>query len=261
MKTIAYTALLYGKDYLASAIRSVIDAVDEYHILYTPVGSHGHRTDVPCPETREELYEIARQAAGNKFHWHESQWAYEGQQRDSIMQYAPDADVILVVDADEVWSERLAQNLINDYAAMLTMNGHPWGIRRLRIPIVHYWRSFYRCVQQDPAFPERMIFPKVEGEHVGTASVPLGNGVHYGIHHFGYAQRPEIVEYKQLTHGHKSEWRKDVDWFHDKFMANAQTDCHPVGSDYWNPETVDPFALGLPEWMREHEYAGMAVIE
>ena len=81
------------------------------------------------------------------------------------------------------------------------------------------------------------------------------------LHHFGYAQRPEIVEYKQLTHGHRSEWRRDCDWFHDRFMANAQRDCHPVGSQYWNPETVDPFALGLPEFMRAHPYAGMEVIE
>lgn len=257
MKTIAYTALLYGKDYLASAIRSVIDAVDEYHVLYTPVGSHGHRTDVPCPETREELYEIARQAAGNKFHWHESQWAYEGAQRDSIMQYAPDADVILVVDADEIWTDRLAHNLISDCKVHVNNN----NMKRMRIPIIHYWRSFYRCVLHDPAYPERIIFPKAEGEHVGTASIPFGNGIYYGIHHMGYAQRPEIVEYKQLTHGHKSEWRKDVDWFADKFMANAQQDTHPVGSEFWNPEQVDPFALGLPEWMREHAYAGMSVIE
>lgn len=257
MKTIAYTALHYGTDYLDAAIRSVIDAVDEYHVLFTPVGSHGHRTDVPSPETREELYEIARQASGNKFHWHENTWDYEGQQRDSIMQYAPDAEVILVLDADEVWSTQLAHHLIADYESMLRLNGHPWGIKRLRIPIIHYWRSFYRCVLHDPAFPERMIFPKAEGDHVGTASIPRERP----IHHFGYAQRPEIVEYKLLTHGHRGEFRRDVNWFHDKFMANAQQDCHPVGSTYWNPETVDPFALGLPEWMRQHKYAEMSVIE
>lgn len=257
MKIIAYCALHYGTDYLGSAIKSVIDSVQEFWILYTAIGSHGSRTDTPCPDTKDELYQIAKDAAGSKLRWRQSEWPYEGAQRDSIHQYVPDADVILTVDADEVWSINLAHNLIEDYEAMARLNGHPWGISRLRIPMVHYWRSFYRCVLHDPAFPERMIFPKVVGGSTNTATIPFG----HGIHHFGYAQRPEIVEYKILTHGHRSEWRHDVDWFQDRFMANAQTDCHPVGSEFWQPEEVDPFALGLPEWMLAHPYANMQVIE
>jgi hypothetical protein len=245
MKVISYTALHYGRDYLASAIRSVIDSVDEHHVLYTAIGSHGSRTSIPCPETRDELYAIAEAAAGSKLRWHDGEWPYEGAQRDSIHQYAPDADVILVVDADEVWSTGLADEVLS------TLGNQ----RRYRLPIIHYWRSFYRAVLHDPAFPERVIVPNSFSGGIGAFD--KRDGV---IHHFGYAQRPEIVEYKILTHGHRGEWRHDVDWFHDKFMANAQTDCHPVGSDHWNPETVDPYSLGLPEFMREHEYAGMEVI-
>lgn len=256
MKIIAYTALLYGRDYLASAIRSVIDAVDEHHVLYTPIGSHGHRTDVPCPETREELYEIARAAAGSKLHWHEGTWAYEGAQRDSIHTYAPDADVILVVDADEVWSEGLARKVADGYQQARESQQY-WAFKRIRVPMIHAWRSFGCWVMHDPAYPERIIYPKADRE-ITTATLDIPGGL---IFHFGYAQHPEIVQYKQLTHGHKAEWRRDVDWFADKFMANAQVDCHPVGSEYWSPEAVDPFALGLPEWMREHLYANMAVIE
>ena len=243
MKVIAYTALHYGKDYLASAIRSVIDACDEYWVLYTPEGSHGHRSSIPCPETRDELHDIAYAAAGRKLKWADGHWHYEGEQRDRIN--------ALVPDADEVWSEGLAQGVI--YAEERAREN---GTKRFRLPIVHYWRSFYRCVLHDPAFPERVIFPQIsEG---GVADTITGWGV---IHHFGYAQRPEIVEYKQYVHGHKAEWRRDVDWFRDRFMANAQHDCHPVGSDYWNPEPVDPFALGLPAWMKDHAYAQMGVIE
>ena len=62
-KVIAYTALHYGKEYLADAIRSVIDYVDQYWVIYTPVGSPGHRTDAPCPESKEELSWIANDAA------------------------------------------------------------------------------------------------------------------------------------------------------------------------------------------------------
>lgn len=248
-KVVGFVALHYGKDYLGYAIRSVIDAIDELHIAYTPIGSHGYRTITPCPETRDELYAIASDAAGSKLHWHEGEWVFEGQQRDSIFQYAPDADVILVVDADEVWSETLAQSVIESYA--YDSNLH---YSRLRLSMVHYWRSFYRCIVHDPAFPERVIFPKVNGKTI-TVSTPRV------IHHMGYAQRPEIIQYKQLTHGHRGEWRQDINWFQDRFLANAQVDCHPVGSDWWSPEDVDPFALGLPEFMREHEYAKLEVIE
>lgn len=251
MKTIAYTALHYGKEYLGYAIRSVIDAVDEYWVLYTPVGSHGHRTSVPCPDSADELQAIAYDAAGNKLHWVESNlWTYEGQQRDAIHALVPDADVALVVDADEVWSAGLAEFAINSH-------GYPTPpARRLRLPMIHYWRSFYRGILHDPAFPERVIFPQIHGATMTTRGSGPTN-----IHHFGYAQRPEIIGYKLLTHGHKNEFRRDCDWFHDKFMANAQQDCHPVGSEYWNPEPVDPFAHGLPEFMREHPFAGMEVIE
>lgn len=251
MKVISYTALHYSKDYLGYAIQSVIDAVDEHWILYTPVGSHGSRTDVPCPDTREELYQVAKDAAGSKLRWVESMWPYEGAQRDSIHQYVPDADAILVLDADEIWPEGLAK------AALSVNERYYYYPKRMRVGMIHYWRSFYRAVIHDPAFPERIIFPKAKNNDTILFNEPGAKP----IQHMGYAQRPETVEYKILTHGHRSEWRHDVDWFKDKFMANAQTDCHPVGSEYWNPETVDPFTLGLPEFMRNHPYAGMEVIE
>lgn len=253
VKVISYTCLHYGKDYLGSAIRSVIDSVDEHHILYTRIGSHGSRTDIPCPDTRDELYAIAEQAAGSKLRWHEGEWAWEGQQRDSIFQYAYDADVILAVDSDEIWSETVVNYAVHRVDNLNTIHDRIVEPKRCRFLMVHAWRSFNRWIIHDPAYPERAIYPNFQGNTV-TAVVGY-------IFHFGYCQRPEIVEYKQLTHGHRGEWRHDVDWFHDKFMANAQIDCHPVGSEYWNPETVDPFTLGLPEWMREHKYANMQVIE
>jgi hypothetical protein len=244
-KVVSYTALHYGSDYLGYAIRSVIDHVDQHWILYSDVGSHGHRTDAVNPDTREQLMDIAIEAAGEKLGWIDGKWDYEGAQRETIHQIAPDADVILVVDADEVWSANLS--FLRDMALGS-------GFRTWRVPIIHYWRSFYRCVLHDPAFPVRIICPKADTDKEET--------IHYlrPINHFGYAQRPAIVEYKQHTHGHKGEWRTDVDWFNDVFMTNRQTDTHPVGSEYWNPEPVDPWQY-LPDYMRQHPYANMEVIE
>lgn len=246
-KVVGFTALHYGRDYLAYAIRSIIDHIDEYHVAYSAIGSHGHRSDVKCPETREELYAIASAAAGDKLRWHDGEWEHEGWQRDSIFDNAPDADAIIVLDADEIWPEDLIKTVVE-----LPADKAP--VRRLRVQMVHFWRSFYRAVLHDPAFPIRIIYPKVDTDREFTLSYP-GK-----IAHMGYAQRPEIVQYKQLTHGHRNEWRRDVDWFADKFMANAQTDTHPVGSEFWWPERVDPMDY-MPRWMQDHPYYHMQVIE
>lgn len=264
MKVIAYTALHYGKDYLAYAIQSIIDHVDEYHVLYSAVGSHGSRTPIPCPETRDELYAIASTVAGSKLRWHDGDWTHEGQQRDSIHQYAPDADVIVVLDADEIWGEGLLPYILNSPSVL------QFDVRRWRVPIIHYWRSFHRCVLHDPAFPERVIFPRkpntlhspsiteFDENAEGTIEPYPVDGYHFVINHMGYAQRSEIVNYKQLTHGHRGEWRKD-DWFNSIFMANRQYDCHPVGSEFWQPEAVNPLDY-MPAFMKSHPYYKLEVI-
>lgn len=251
MKVIAYTALLYGLDYYYYAIRSVIDYIDEYWVLYSDVGSHGSQASRPCPETRDQLYSVAQLVAGNKLHWIDGRWAHEGLQRMTIHEVCPDADVILVLDADEVWGEHVIPAVIN-----LKENKPYWErIRCLRIPMIHYWRSFNRAILHDPAYPTRVIFPKVPD---GESTQGTLNGY---INHMGYAQRPDIVQYKLETHGHRGEFRKDCDWFRDKFMnPDAKTDLHPVGSEYWNWERVNPLDY-MPSWMAQHPYFNKELIE
>lgn len=252
MRVVSYTALHYGADYLGSAIRSVIDHVDQHVILYCPHGSHGSRTDQPCPDTRDELYAIAQAAAGDKLLWIDGDWSQENQQRESIYEYAPDADVILVVDADEIWSSGWFETMLPLFQP--DPQSWNWPIARYwRIRPIHYWRSFWRAIVHDPAAPTRIILTRIaESENTMDGRVLLN--------HMGYAQRPAVVEYKQHTHGHRGEWRRDVDWYRDHFLANAQQDCHPVGSEYWNPEPVNPLDY-MPQWMSQHPYFGMDVIE
>lgn len=256
MKVIAYSALLYGKDYLGSAIRSVIDAVDEYWVLHTEIGSHGYRSDTPSPDSRETLQDIAYAAAGTKLRWVTSQWAHEGDQRDRIFSLCPDADIVIPLDYDEVWQPGLLER------ALRTAEANP-TIRRWRIPFRHYYRSFYWCILHDPAYPHRVYNAHGHEEQEATLDA-LG----MAVNHFGYAIPPALQAYKWGmngiggVHGHMAEYRRDVDWLNDVYIANRRTDCHPVGSIYWNAEAVDPFARGwLPEYMRGHEYAGMGVIE
>lgn len=249
MKVVGYTALRYGADYLGYAIRSIIDHIDEYHVLYATKPSHGHPSDLPCPDTEEELHEISWQATGTKLRWHRGGWNYEGQQRDSILQYAPDADVIISCDSDEIYSEKLIDNIIKQ-------GDQSPVFRYVRVPFIHYWRSFHKCVLHDPAYPARVTYPKCNRLNNEETLTPEW-GV---VNHMGYATTPAIMAYKWQIHGHKDELRRDVNWYQDVFMANRQYDTHPVGSEYWNPETVDPLEY-MPHWMVEHPFYDMEVIE
>lgn len=244
MKIVAYTALHYGSCFLNHAIRSIIDDVDSYVVLYTPVGSHGHRSNAVCPDTRDQLYEIASRAAGDKLRWFDGVWAHEGQQRDSIFSIVPDADAIVVLDYDEMYPPNTLKGAIQ--------KGLNERVNHVRIPLVHHWRSFYKGFTHDPAAPIRVHLPKMpEGE---TTYAP--NDVSK-LSHFGYAIKPEIMRYKWQTHGHKGELRRDCDWINDVYLANRQYDCHPVGSDHWQVvEDITP-----PDFMLDHPYAKLDLIE
>lgn len=245
MKVIAYTALQYGRDYLAPAICALIDEVSEWHILYSPNGSHGRRSQIPCPDTEDELHEIAWQAAGLKLHWHKGEWLHENEQRNSIYKYAPDADAIVIVDSDEIYEDGLLRDALN-YGSKLTVYCH-----QLRLPFTHMWRSFKRGFAHDPAYPTRIVFPNQWGE---TVTLPTKQR----IWHYGYAQRSEIVRFKMLQHGHFNEFRHDVNWFQDVFMANRQYDCHPIGSEFWNCEDID--LSRLPSVLETHPYRHLELI-
>jgi hypothetical protein len=239
-KIVAYSALLYGKDYLESAIRSVIDYVDLYYVIYSHEGSHGHWTERPCPESETTLHHIAERAAGDKLRWFGGRFAHEGIQRETIHQLAPDADLIFVLDADEIWTPENVQKMLDTGAAGTERNILCRG--------VHFWRSFYRAVTNDYASPTRVINPHVAG---GSRAVDAY------FAHMGYAQNSAIVEYKQHVHGHKAEWRQG--WFENKFAPNAQDDVHPTNVNFWNPVAVNPFDY-MPSWMVEHPYANLEVI-
>jgi hypothetical protein len=244
MHIVASIALHYGVDYLGYAIRSIIDDVDSVIVLYSPIGSHGHSTSTPCPETRDELYAIALEAAGEKLRWFDGVWSHEGAQRDSIFSIVPDADVIVVLDSDEHYGKGIVQGAIQ--------KGLDENVRQVLIPLVHHWRSFYKGFTHDPAAPTRIIFPKIK-EGVTTFTPPTKQHV---LSHFGYSIVPELMRYKWQIHGHLAELRRDVDWLNDVYLANRQYDCHPVGSDFWQVvEDIMP-----PESLLDHPFADMDLI-
>lgn len=232
----------------------MINHVDEFHILYATQPSHGHPSDAVCPDTEADLHEIAWQAAGSKLRWHMGNWQSEGQQRGAILDYASDADCIISVDSDELFSEKLLENIMR-YSKTVTYQA---PFRYLRVPFVHYYRDFRHCIIHDPAFPARVTFPHIN-EKYGDFGWTPDKGV---VNHMGYCQRAEMIRYKMKIHGHASEFRCTPDEYVDGIYldVNRWTDLHPVGSQYWNTEVVNPLDR-MPHWMDTHPYFSLDVVK
>lgn len=229
MKIVAFSTLHYGMDYIRESIRSVFDAVDEFHFIYTPTPTFGFQTDAVCPDHPADLYDAAREACGTKFHWFTAspnQFRSEGEHVGYSRVLVPDADVYVRLDVDEIWTAGLLQAAVQ--------HAVDEGVSKVRLPMIHYWRSLYKAVTNDPAYPDRVTY--VHGDPLRESTFREA-GV---IHHLGYAQNSAVVKYKQDISAHRNEWR--AGWYETKFAPNAQDDVHPViGNGWWNPVAVDPF--------------------
>jgi hypothetical protein len=245
MKIIAQYILHYGKEWLFHSMRSVRPFVDEIRVFYTPQPSHGHSSHIPCPESRGELYAIAEQFDAI---WDEGIYQHEGQHRDHAYDECVDAgaDIILVVDADEVW---LPEQLKWVLERVHTESPRNWCVNML-----HFWRSL-GWVCRDNMWPERILMPKrlpvVENGYIPSEYCqPL---------HMGYAQSPGIIRYKISIHGHKNEFRPW--WFSKKFMAwePGMKDVHPTCENTWTPEPFDKSLI--EDVVGDHPYFQLEVIE
>lgn len=228
---VAFTALHYGTDFLAWALRSVAPWVDRWVFAYAPQPSHGHGTDLDCPDTEGDLLDIVEaNIGGTAFDWYRGDWRTEGEQRDFIYDVASDAGAIVVVDADEVWQPGAVPLAI--WAAVTS------GARACRVPFLHFWRGMdYYC--QDAAMPTRVLVPSNPPGEGYLNAVPA-------VLHFGYAIRPEVMFYKWQIHGHLAEmtperwaywWPMYRDWTPERGQL---TDLHPVNVDYWNARAALP---------------------
>lgn len=232
-KIIAYCAIHYGGEYLKEAIQAVHPYVEKIYMMYSEKPSYGYGTDVPCPETEEELKAIAK-AASDKVIWMKIEAAHEGIHRGIIHKHADGYDGILAFDADEVYDnlgETLKQCLASPYRYL--------GFRGY----INFWKSFnYACY--DGFTPIRYI----------NLNSPGGNDVvDATVYHFSTAQRMEIMRYKLLIHGHKAEIRPG--WLEDIYQAWVpgmviDKGLHLVSFDLWQAVPFDK--TRMPDALKAH---------
>ena len=252
MKVCASYILHYGVEWLYWSVRSVIDFVDGVYFFYTPTPSHGQSTDLPNPETREDLLACLSPFMAKKYNikWFDCTdgFVHEGFHREfAVNTCASDgADMVFVVDADEIWHpDSLDYNL---RAAEFDDRN-----RTFRVGMRHFWRSL-RWVCDDAAMPTRIIKPQVED---GEAYL---NG-RKSVYHMGYAQTPDIIQYKMSIHGHKNELRPG--WFENTFMPwkPGMGDVHPTNVDFWDPRPyVDDELKTLEYLVGDHPFWNKDII-
>jgi hypothetical protein len=142
------------------------------------------------------------------------------------------------------------------------------------VPMIHLWRDLHHAILHDPAYPVRVINPHAAIGTSATFDAEVHDAAkrellartldyvpefHTRIVHGGYAISPALMAAKWTTHGHANEYRQDIDWMNDKYLnPSATRDLHPVGSDAWNAEPIDPFVY-LPGWMIDHPLMAEAV--
>jgi len=233
MKIVSLTVLHYGREWLEWALRAIYPFVDEMHVFYTPHPSHGHReTRHKCPDSQEELYDIVASFPNSRWHIVRQFWN-EGPHRDYAKQACFDsgADMILVVDADEVWDPDDLDDSINEAA------GKP-GIYKSRIR-GNLWKGL-GWVCRDELMPDRIVVPGSNEPRY------LSGG---GFWHFGYAVAVQTVIYKMSIHGHRNEIRPDWTYLYQEWKGPEDTpECgvHPTngcdsrtGRGFWIPEAFD----------------------
>lgn len=257
MKTVACMAVHYGKEYIRWAIRGLAPVVDEIHIFYAPEPTFGFGTDLPCPDTLDELRAQVDQGitdAGTGFAtWHEVRAVSEEVHRTFMLDCAGrrEADVMVVADADEVWNPTaLDQTVRSIYDAR---NGRRWLTR-----FANFWRSFDWMVD-DQFRPVRFVnlrLPVTAPDSYLTEDAQPAP-----VYHFGYAQSAAMMRYKMSIHGHKAEFKPN--WLDETFFGwkPGNTDTHPCVNGLWTPRPTDVRTrFVIDRLLHDHPYRGLAVI-
>ena len=235
-KVLAYYPLHYGSEYLKESILSIVDHVEQIVFLYTERPSYGQSSNIPNPDSRDTLLKIAWENCKGKMEWIDiDQTSQENNHRNLVFGYEQGFDLIMAVDADEIWDNlpEAIEAALATKARHINVAGSQW---------VHFWRSFDEC-NRDGFAPTRFHCVNF---NKSNATIHCGN-----VYHMGYAQSERITEYKISVHGHKSILQS---WFKEKFKSyekGVTRLIHPDSQTVWvDVEKFDKTTL--PKLLKEH---------
>ncbi len=238
MKVLGFLAIHYGREYLKESLLSVVNYVDEMVVAYTKHPSHGQRVKEVCPDTEEEIFLICKEVLGDKLIWRRSEsYVNESHHRDVRYAHAQGYDLILTIDADEVFKEDEIP-----WALQYAFENHQryYGIKGY----INFWRSFNHCCLDG--------FRPIRIENLNNQNQLQNLECPLTIYHFSTAQSEPILRYKMKAFGHASEIRKN--WIDEIYYAwapeNDIQDIHPVAFGLWNSIKFDKTTL--PIYLKEH---------
>jgi hypothetical protein len=230
-------------EYLEYVIKAIEPFSDKIMIFYTEKPSHNHDAGVPCPENRDELYQLAHDSS-NKIDWHDVDVFGEGNHRQQVFKYSDGYDLVLNADSDEVWDQEFLAKCLEE---SINVDSRFIGV----YGFINFYRSF-NWVVSDFFYPIRIHNLKSNNKEHKTV-----NGK---IYHFGYCQRWDTFNYKLKIHGHRAEFKNN--WIVDKYLnfdPKVTKKMHPCSEDVWL--YAEPFdKTTLPEMLKTHPYYNLEKI-
>lgn len=246
MKTLGFMTILYGKEYLEASLLSIKNHVEKMVVAYSEKGSHGFHSPDQCPDSEQDIYSICKRVLGDKLIWHRAELYHnESQHRAVKYLYSSGYDLILTIDADEVFKEDEISRALQ-YAS-----NHPerhYGIKGY----VNFWRSFnWACYDG---------FRPIRIENLNSQNQSQNLECPLIVYHFSTAQSEPVMRYKYSVFGHSNEIKEDwlnkthYGWTPDNNFGNL----HCVANDIWNAVPFD--RTTLPKSLKTHANYNMELI-
>ena len=238
MRTLGFMTIHYGLEYLKESLTSIKDHVEGMVISYVHKPSHGFKTILNCPDKAEDIRKVCEEVLGNKLIWDEAEfYGAENIHRSVAKKYSQGFDLILTIDADEVFEPTEINNALN-YA--YTHNERYYGINGY----LNFWRCFdYVCLDG---------FRPIRIENLNNHNSMQNLNCPLTIYHFSTAQSKAVMEYKYSCFGHANEIKADYleKVFYKWTPENNFGDLHPVSINLWNAVQYDKNKL--PDFLKKH---------
>ena len=238
MKVLGFMSIHYGLEYLKESLLSIKDHVEGMVISYVHKPSHGFKTILDCPDKAEDIRNVCQEVLGNKLIWDEAEfYGAENIHRSVAKKYSQGFDLILTIDADEIFEPTEINNALN-YA--YTHSERYYGINGY----LNFWRSFdYVCLDG---------FRPIRIENLNNHNSIQNLNCHLTIYHFSTAQSKAVMEYKYSCFGHANEIKADYleKVFYKWTPENNFGDLHPVSINLWNAVQYDKNKM--PDFLKKH---------